>query len=129
MFITDHGRDTVWDNFKWIPLITIFLGGISLHVSQALLCHFLSIDMTWGATAKEVEEVNFVEEIPRLFRRFKGTFVFVVLMTALIICGYYAFPYQWQIRYFASIYPLGSVIVCHFLLPVALNPALMVFAW
>lgn len=120
---------TVWDNFKWLPLITIFLGGISLHVSQALLSHFLSIDMSWGATAKEVEEVNFVEEIPRLFRRFKGTFVFVVLMTALVVCGYYAFPYNWQIRYFASIYPLCSIIVCHFLLPVALNPALMVFAW
>lgn len=120
---------TVWDNFKWLPVITIFLGGISLHVSQALLCHFFSIDMTWGATAKEVEEVNFVEEIPRLLRRFKGTFIFVILMTALVICGYYAFPYQWQIHYFASIYPLCAVIVCHFLLPVALNPALMVFAW
>lgn len=119
----------IWNNFKWIPLMTIFLGGISLHVSQALLCHFFSIDMTWGATAKELEEVNFVEEIPRLFRRFKGTFVFVFAMTALMICGAYAFPHEWQITTFASIWPLGATIICHFLLPVALNPALMVFAW
>jgi hypothetical protein len=109
--------------------MTIFLGGIQLHVSQALLSHFFSIDMAWGATAKEVEDVNFVEEIPRLFGRFKGTFVFTFAMVALMLCGYYAFPHNWQITYFASIWPLGATTVCHFLLPVALNPALMVFAW
>lgn len=109
--------------------MTIFLGGISIHVSQALLCHFFSIDMTWGATAKELEDVNFVEEIPKLLRRFKGTFVFVFLMTGLMIAGHNYFPLQWQIQTFASIYPLAATVVCHFLLPVALNPALMVFAW
>ncbi|RYP78864.1 hypothetical protein DL771_000249 [Monosporascus sp. 5C6A] len=118
-----------WDNLRWIPLISIFLGGISLHVSQAILSHFFSINMTWGATAKELERVNFVEELPRLLRRFKGTFVFCLGAAALMICGVYAFPPQWRISYFASIWPLANIVVCHFLLPVALNPALMVFAW
>ncbi|CAJ2503294.1 Uu.00g106880.m01.CDS01 [Anthostomella pinea] len=118
-----------WENIKWIPLMFIFLGGISLHVSQALLCHFFSIDMTWGATAKEVENVNFLEELPRLLRRFKGTFAFTVLMTGLMVSAVYAFPHDWTITYFASIFPLGIITACHFLLPVALNPALMVFAW
>lgn len=119
----------VWNNLKWIPIMTIFLGGISLHVFQAICCHFFSIEMTWGATAKELEDVNFVEEIPRLFRRFKGTFIFAFGMTALVICGRYIFPLEWRINTFASIYPIGSVIICHFLLPVGLNPALMMFAW
>ncbi|KAF3058252.1 hypothetical protein GL218_05601 [Daldinia childiae] len=118
-----------WNNIKWIPLMTIFLGGLSLHVSQALLCHFFSIDMVWGATAKEIEDVNFLEEIPRLLRRFKGTFVWCILMTALIICGYFAFPSQWRIVHLASIWPLAWTVGCHFLLPVVLNPALMVFSW
>ncbi|KAI0019222.1 glycosyl transferase family group 2-domain-containing protein [Xylariomycetidae sp. FL0641] len=118
-----------WENIKWVPLMAIFLGGLSIHVSQAILSHFFSIDMSWGATAKEVEEVNFLEEVPRLLRRFKGTFLFVLAILALIICGFYAFPYQWRITYFASIWPLGWLAICHFLLPVALNPALMVFAW
>lgn len=109
--------------------MTIFLGGLSLHVSQALLCHFFSVDMVWGATAKEVEEVNFLEEIPRLLRRFKGTFVWCILMTALIICGYFVFPGQWRIVHLASIWPLAWTVGCHFLLPVVLNPALMVFSW
>ncbi|KAI1817383.1 glycosyl transferase family group 2-domain-containing protein [Poronia punctata] len=118
-----------WDNIKWIPVISIFLGGLSLHVSQAILCHFFGIDMTWGATAKEVEEVNFLEEIPRLIKRFKGTFVFCFGTVALILAGFYAFPEEWRITYFASIFPLAWLVACHFLLPVVLNPALMVFAW
>ncbi|KAI1207193.1 glycosyl transferase family group 2-domain-containing protein [Annulohypoxylon truncatum] len=118
-----------WSNIKWVPLMTIFLGGLSLHVSQALLSHFFSIDMTWGATSKEYEEVNFLEEVPRLLRRFKGTFLWCVAMTALIVCGAFAFPIEWRIRHLASIWPLAWIVGCHFLLPVALNPALMVFAW
>lgn len=110
-------------------MFTIFLGGIQLHVSQALLSHFFGIEMNWGATAKEIEDINFVEEIPRLLKRFKGTFIFVVLMTALMVCGAFVLPYQWRIRDFAAIWPLGSCTITHFLLPVALNPALMVFAW
>ncbi|KAJ2993300.1 hypothetical protein NUW58_g1885 [Xylaria curta] len=118
-----------WDNIKWIPVMSIFLGGLSLHVSQAILCHFFSIDMTWGATAKEVEEVNFLEEIPRLIKRFKGTFVFCFGTVGLIVAGIYGFPEAWRITYFASIFPLAWLVACHFLLPVVLNPALMVFAW
>ncbi|KAI1841178.1 hypothetical protein JX266_012645 [Neoarthrinium moseri] len=121
--------EAIWNNIKWIPMMSIFLGGIQLHISQALLSHFFSIDMNWGATAKELEEVNFVEEIPRLFKRFKGTFVFCTLMTALMVCGNFVFPWQWRITDFAAIWPLAACTVNHFLLPVALNPALMVFAW
>ncbi|KAH8670860.1 glycosyl transferase family group 2-domain-containing protein [Xylariales sp. PMI_506] len=121
--------EAIWNNVKWIPLMSIFLGGVQLHVSQALVSHFLSIDMTWGATAKELEEVNFVEEIPRLVRRFKGTFLFTFAMAGLMVSGVYAFPVTWRIDYFASIWPLAATTVNHFLLPVALNPALMVFAW
>ncbi|KAI1327253.1 glycosyl transferase family group 2-domain-containing protein [Xylariaceae sp. FL0255] len=118
-----------FDNIKWVPLFSIFLGGLSLHLSQAIVCHFVGIDMTWGATAKEIEEVNFVEEIPRLIRRFKGTFLFCFTMVAVLIVGTYALPLAWRITYFASIFPLGFLTTTHFLLPVVLNPALMVFAW
>ena len=100
-----------------------------MHVSQAVLSHFFGIDMIWGATAKEIEDVNFLEEIPRLIRRFKGTFTFCALMTALMVCGRFFFPVEWQIVYFASIFPLANLTISHFLLPIALNPALMVFAW
>ncbi|KAL2881380.1 hypothetical protein SGCOL_003330 [Colletotrichum sp. CLE4] len=119
----------LWDNFKWMPIFTIFLGGISLHVSKALLCHFFEIDIQWGATSKEVENCNFMEEIPKIIKSFAGTFVFTALGIALIVCGYYVFPQQWQIRWLSTIFPVGMSIASHFCLPVLLNPALMKFTF
>jgi hypothetical protein len=64
----------VFENAKWILLFTIFLGGISIHISQALLSHMFEIDISWGATSKEVEDTTFFEELPRLMNKFKVHF-------------------------------------------------------
>jgi hypothetical protein len=113
----------------WIPLMTIFLGGVSIHISQALLCHFFSIDMVWGATAKEHEDVDFLEEMPRLLNKFKYTFIMCMSLIAMIICGVFVFPPLWQIYDIAAIFPLTLMIFCHLMMPIALNPALMKFTW
>ncbi|KAI9048625.1 hypothetical protein LZ554_007457 [Drepanopeziza brunnea f. sp. 'monogermtubi'] len=122
---------SLFENFKWVFLMSLFLGGISLHVSQALLCHFFGFDMSWGATAKELDKVNFMEEIPRLIKRFKFTFVFCGLCSAgmAILATAPFVPYYWRIDSFVAIYPLGTVVISHFMLPIALNPALMTFNW
>ncbi|KAG8168269.1 hypothetical protein KVR01_003958 [Diaporthe batatas] len=57
------------ENFKWMILLAIFLGGLSLHVSQAILCHMFGIEMTWGATSKEAEFSNFWIEVPRVIKK------------------------------------------------------------
>lgn len=119
----------VLQNLKWIPMLMIFLGGISIHVSQAILSHFFEVDMVWGSTAKEVENVNFGQEMVRILGRFRWTFLFCAAGLALILCGFFAFPEPWRIRTFFSIYPLASVLIPHFCLPVLLNPALMMFTW
>jgi hypothetical protein len=110
-------------------MFCIFLGGISLHMSQAILSHFFEIDMVWGATAKELEEVRFGSEMLRIIRRFKWTFLYCIVCTALMVCGNTVFPVQWRISTFYSIYPLAATVVSHFCLPVLLNPALMMFTW
>lgn len=117
------------ENFKWLPLITIFLGGISLHVSQALLSHLFSVDMSWGATSKEAENTTFFKEIPKVLKSFKFTFLFVFLCTAMIICLATVAPYFWQVRLFIAIFPLSAIVAGHFLLPIVLNPNLMLFTW
>ncbi|KAH7361929.1 glycosyl transferase family group 2-domain-containing protein [Plectosphaerella cucumerina] len=117
------------NNFKWVPLFSIFLGGLSLHISKALLCHFFELDIQWGATSKEVERCNFLEEIPKIAKSFWGTFLYCFIMTALMICGYFVFPRDWRITDFVSIYPLAAVTASHFALPVLLNPALMKFTF
>lgn len=53
-------------------MFIIMFGGMSLHISQALLCHMFSINMQWGATSKEVENTNFFEEVSQSsFRTFR----------------------------------------------------------
>ncbi|KAF2769078.1 hypothetical protein EJ03DRAFT_343541 [Teratosphaeria nubilosa] len=120
---------SILENFSWIPLMTIFLGGLSLHVSQALLSHLFSIDMSWGATSKEAENTTFFAEIPKIMRKFKSTFIFTLGCTAMIICLATVVPPLWRIDLLIAIYPLGSIIVGHFLLPIALNPGLMRFTF
>jgi hypothetical protein len=122
-------RNLDLENLKWVPMYVVFLGGLSLHVSQAILSHFFEIDMAWGATAKEVEDVPFIEEIVRILKRFKCTFFFSFACTGLMVCAWFVFPGQWQIRQLYSIYSGVCMSVMHFGLPMLLNPALMKFTW
>lgn len=119
------------ENFKWTLMFAIFLGGLSLHVSQALLAHMFEIDMTWGATAKEAEFSNFFIEVPKVLKRFKFSMTFALFgIIAMILLATADFvPHDWQIHDFVAILPMATVTVSHLLLPIALNPALMTFSW
>lgn len=57
------------ENLKWTVMLAIFLGGLSLHLSMALLAHAFEIDMSWGSTAKEYEASNFYLEIPKILKK------------------------------------------------------------
>jgi hypothetical protein len=59
----------LFENNNWTFQLAIFLGGLSLHVSQALLAHMFEIDMTWGATSKEAEFSNFFIEVPKVLKK------------------------------------------------------------
>ena len=120
---------TVFENFKWTPLFAIFFGGVSIHISQALLAHMFEINMTWGATSKEVEDTTFFKEMPKLFKKFRFTFVFYILMIGLMVAGVYLFPVFWRVTTLVAIYPLANSATCHLLLPIVLNPALMKFTF
>jgi hypothetical protein len=106
----------LWENFRWIPLLTIFLGGISLHVSQAILSHLFSVDMTWGATSKEATDTSFFKEVPFIMRKFRVTFIFCTVMSLgmTVLAGVGPLgalvPYDWQINFFTAIWPLATVI-------------------
>ncbi|OCT47489.1 Glycosyl transferase family 2 [Cladophialophora carrionii] len=106
----------LWENLRWIPLLTVFLGGISLHVSQAILSHLFSIDMSWGATSKEATDTSFFAEVPTILRKFRFTFIFclVVSVGMVIVAGVgplgQMVPYDWQIGWFTAIWPLATVV-------------------
>ncbi|KAF0323650.1 glycosyltransferase family 2 protein [Colletotrichum asianum] len=120
-----------FENIKWTFLLAIFLGGLSLHVSQALLAHMFEIDMTWGATSKEAEFSNFFIEVPKVLKKFKFSMLFsCIFIAGMIILAVAPFvPYDWRITDFVAILPMATVSASHLLLPIALNPALMTFSW
>lgn len=115
--------------------MTVFLGGISLHVSQALLSHLFSVDMSWGATAKEASDTSFFEEVPRILKRFKGTFIWCLgtIAAMMVLAGVgplgQLVTYHWRINLFTAVWPLATVVSSHLLLPIVLNPGLMMFTW
>ncbi|KAG4428687.1 hypothetical protein IFR05_015830 [Cadophora sp. M221] len=122
----------LFENFKWTIMLAIFLGGLSLHVSQALLAHMFEIDMTWGATAKEAEFSNFFIEVPKVLKKFKFSMIFSILGIAgmvILAVGKSFIPYDWMITDFVAILPMATITASHLLLPLALNPALMTFSW
>lgn len=57
------------ENFRWVLMFMIFLGGLSLHLSAALLAHMFEIDVVWGTTSKELELSNFFTEVPKILRK------------------------------------------------------------
>ena len=118
-------------NFKWTFMLCIFLGGLSLHVSQALLAHMFEVDMTWGATSKEAEFSNFFIEVPKVLSKFKFSMLFALIgLVGMIVLATGNFiPPDWQIKDFVAILPMATVTVSHMLLPIVLNPALMTFSW
>ncbi|CAL3964384.1 unnamed protein product [Diplocarpon coronariae] len=118
------------ENLKWTFMLAIFLGGLSLHVSQALLAHMFKIDMTWGATSKEAEFSNFFIEVPKVLKKFWGSMVFSIIgIAGMIVLSTNMVPLDWQITDFVAILPMATITASHLLLPLALNPALMTFSW
>lgn len=123
------GNETFWyalyENAKWLFFFMAFFGGLSLHVSKALLCHLFSIDMQWGATAKEKDNSNFFIEAARIFHAFKWTFAFCTfLIVMMVYLGVFA-PAQWKIAYFNSCFPLAFMVFGHIAQPMVLNPSLL----
>ncbi|KAL6722080.1 hypothetical protein ACLMJK_001185 [Lecanora helva] len=120
-------------NFKHTFLLSIFLGGLSLHISAALLSHMFSYPISWGATAKEIESTNFFLEVPKIAKRFKFSMCFALVgiatMIVLSVGGNALVPWDWHITDFVAILPMATVTGSHLLLPIVLNPGLMTFSW
>lgn len=123
------------ENFTWLVLLTVYLGGISMHISQAILSYLFSVDMTWGATAKEAKSTSFFREVPIILRKFKFTFCYCIVMitTMIVMAGVgplgQLVPHDYRITTFTAIFPLAMVVGFHFLLPLVLNPGLMQFTF
>lgn len=120
------------ENMAWVPFFFFFFGGLSVHLIVAILAHLFSYNITWGATAKEVERSNFFIEVPRIWKRFWPVMVLsFACIAAIIVLSLPLTPDAWRIpgASWAVILPLALVSSCHILFPIVLNPWLMIFSF
>ncbi|KAF5381647.1 hypothetical protein D9615_005482 [Tricholomella constricta] len=86
------------ENLMWIPFFFFFFGGLSIPVSQAILAHMFSYNISWSATIKEVQRSNFFKEIPKIAKRFWFPMVVsFVLIVGMIICATGLVPLEWRV--------------------------------
>ncbi|CDO70154.1 hypothetical protein BN946_scf185009.g5 [Trametes cinnabarina] len=124
--------ESLVENVTWIPFFFFFFGGLSVHLSQALLAHLFSYNITWGATKKEVERSNFWLEVPKILKRFwLALIISLVCCAIMIILTTDAVPVGWRIFSWdwAVIMPLAIVAGCHIAYPIVLNPWFMIFSY
>ncbi|KAJ2912856.1 hypothetical protein MD484_g7548, partial [Candolleomyces efflorescens] len=122
----------LFENIIWIPFFFFFFGGLSIHISVAILAHMFSYNITWGATKKEVERSNFWIEVPKILKRFRVSLIICLICAiAIAILATPLVPPAWQIPItnWAVIVPLGIAILGHVLYPIVLNPWLMIFSY
>lgn len=119
-----------WESIKHIPFMTFFFCGLSYHVSTALLSHMLSINMTWGATLKDVEQTTVWAELPSIFKRFWRMFLICFTVIGGVIVTTFSFiPLQFQLSGVTDLLPVFSLCIMHILYPFVLNPNLVHFSF
>lgn len=109
-------------NLMWLPFFFFFFGGLAIHISQAILAHMFSYNMTWAATKKEVERSNFFKEIPKILKRFWLSFtISFIIVAGMIVVSTPLVPLAWRIdgSSWAVIFPLAVAVGCHILFPVS----------
>ncbi|KAL0959386.1 hypothetical protein HGRIS_014637 [Hohenbuehelia grisea] len=120
------------ENLMWVPFFFFFFGGLAIPISQALLAHLFSYNITWSATIKEVQRSNFFKEVPKIIKRFWfPLLVSIVIIAGMIVCATPLVPIQWRVdgSGWAVIMPLAVSTGCHILFPIVLNPWLMIFSY
>jgi hypothetical protein len=95
----------------------VFFGGISWHISYALLAHLFTLPIEWSSTAKELEAGGFFIGMERVFKAFKFVLLFMACMTAALIYLAQFAPYGWKISAWTSIVPIAFQIFGHVMLP------------
>jgi hypothetical protein len=119
-FCAGHYRHVAFFLFYFDPLTLrlapirsfFFFGGLSIPVSQAILAHLFSYNITWSATVKEVQRSNFFKEIPKIIKRFWFQILFsVVVIGGMIVCSTSVVPLKWRVdeSSWAVIFPLAYV--------------------
>ncbi|ORY80973.1 glycosyl transferase family group 2-domain-containing protein [Protomyces lactucae-debilis] len=121
--------EMLYDNFKWSFLLIVFLGGLSMHLSHALVAHMCSMKMEWGATAKSLEAGDFKSELPKIWKAFKGIYFVMAILAALQIVLAVVVPVKYRILSITANGPLIFLMLMHSIMPLILSPNSYASEW
>jgi len=117
-------KELLWaflENAKWIPFFFFFFGGLAIPMSISILAHMFSINITWGATVKEVQKSNFFKEVPKILKKYWFSLtVSWALIAGMVILSTPLVPVGWSVEgsSWGVIFPLAVAAGCHILFPV-----------
>ncbi|KAF9074579.1 glycosyl transferase family group 2-domain-containing protein [Rhodocollybia butyracea] len=85
------------ENFAWIPFFFFFFGGLSIHLSAALLAHMFSYNIKWEATKKLNDQISFIE-VPRIWKRYRHIMILgAIAIATMIVLTLDFVPEAWRI--------------------------------
>ena len=114
---------------KFVPLVSLFFSGLLYHVFVGLFRHMFDMSAEWGATTKEMDDVEFtlslfVSEVWDTFKRFWFMYICCVLSSVAWALLYLVGP-DWIVLNGFAMPPFITLIVAHAFMPILLNPIAM----
>jgi hypothetical protein len=117
-------KEFLWallENVKWLPFFFFFFGGLAIPMSVTILAHMFSVNVSWGATVKEVQKSNFFKEVPKILKKFWFSLTVAwVLIAGIVVVSTPLVPIEWRVNGsdWGVIFPLAVAAGCHVLFPV-----------
>jgi hypothetical protein len=114
---------------KFVPVVTLFFAGLMYHIFNGLFRHMFDMSAEWGATTKEMDNVEFTlslffSEVWDTFKRFWFMYICIVLFSIFWALVYLLGPGWMEWNGFAMT-PFIVMMVSHFFMPILLNPNAM----
>lgn len=114
----------LWDQFKWVPLSTLFYASVLFHVTEVCFIYFFSMKVVWGATAKESAKKNCFTSLRETLVAYKWEY----MVNVLLLLGYSVCLWYFQISMYRG-WSVMSYSIGHILGPILLNPRIMALQW
>lgn len=115
----------IYTEAKWIPVVSLFFGGLPYHICCGFTRYMLSMRAEWGATIKDIDAVDhtmslFFSELFSTIRRYWFMYVLVILYSVTLAGGFMTMDWLGWSGY--AMAPFLCTITMHALMPVLLNP-------
>jgi hypothetical protein len=115
--------EIVWNEVKWVPIISLFFNSILFHMTTASFTYFFDMKVVWGATLKEAVDMDCWTALKQTLQAYRNEYI---LFTVLVM-GYAYCLVQFDIGMYQG-WSVISYSAGHLLGPILLNPHIMSFS-